>query len=680
MTLSLKLFLTSLLGISALIALFLFKSFSQDYFTHRNAVELAFKEIETAHKQLDYQILNNAFFLYTNQDEVNQKIDALRGLIDALLRNPHIIEDHPKTMASLQVHSEKYKRKIQTIYDFQTVNTVIKNSVSSMLALQQRLLKQEAAMPKDRELFGEVNRISTSILMAKNGMDGHLIASLSPDIESLSRRHLADPHQDEMFRRIISHFGVIEHYFPRYLLHFEQINDPEISRTLKQSNHIFLGESDRELRLITYFSYLLVALFIISIGLITFFLVRSEKESRRDSLTALLNRKAYEERIRHASKKLSLILININKFKHYNDFYGVEAGDRLLAATANRIKTMGFMGQNPTYYRLGADDFGILFEESADFSLSTAAREVLELFGRKPIVIDNEQRTPSITVAASNTVPLLESADMALKSQQQNNPIIYHDGLNLRAIVAENIMRVHELRRALEQERVIPYFQPIIDLSSRNISKHEVLGRIVTEEGEIQSIFPYLYIAKESHLYHNLSRTIITKSIGIIARYPGDFSINLSINDISNEETVDLIIRFLEAHKGIGRRIIFEILESEAIEQYEGIIQFISRVRDYGCRIAIDDFGSGYSNFARILNLAVDIIKIDGSLIRHLDSDEKAVTIVQTIVNFTRSASIETVAEFVHNRDVADIVCELGINGAQGFYFYEPAPLPFTPK
>ena len=152
------------------------------------------------------------------------------------------------------------------------------------------------------------------------------------------------------------------------------------------------------------------------------------------------------------------------------------------------------------------------------------------------------------------------------------------------------------------------------------------------------------------------------------------------IDDIENNETVELITQLLEKHEGIGKRIIFEILESEAIERYEGTLEFIAHVRRYGCRIAIDDFGSGYSNFARILNLAVDIIKIDGSLIRHLDNDSKAVTIVQTIVNFTRAASIETVAEFVHNEAVAQIVRSLGIDAAQGFYFYEPSPLPLSPE
>lgn len=680
MKLSFKLILTVILGLSALSALFLFKSFSNRYFVHRNAIELSFKEIETAHKRLDYQILHNTFFLYTNQDDVNRKIALIDRKIDALLRNPHIADGHPETLGQLRTHAEAFDVKVQAIYDFQTVNTVIKNSTAAILALQNRLFALKAANAAEQELFREISRISGAILLAKNGMDAQLIASLNASITSLSKNRLNDPLKNDLLERSIAHFRVIEEYFPRYVRHLEEINDPQVIRSLHRSNETFLNESDSELRLINYFSYLLVALFIISIGLITFFLIRSEKEARRDPLTRLRNRKAYEEKIRHASRKLSLILININKFKHYNDFYGVQEGDRLLIETARRIKTMGFAGNHVSYYRLGADDFGILFEESPLLSLEEAAKSVLHLFPREPIVIDGEVRTPSITVAASNIAPLLENADMALKSKQQHNPIFYHEGLNLRQVIEENVTKAKELREALEEDRVIPYFQPIVALSSGMAVKHEVLARIVMKDGEVRSIYPYLHVAKESRLYNPLSRIIISKSFAIIASRTGNFSINLSIDDIENNETVELITQLLEKHEGIGKRIIFEILESEAIERYEGTLEFIAHVRRYGCRIAIDDFGSGYSNFARILNLAVDIIKIDGSLIRHLDNDSKAVTIVQTIVNFTRAASIETVAEFVHNEAVAQIVRSLGIDAAQGFYFYEPSPLPLSPE
>jgi diguanylate cyclase (GGDEF)-like protein len=679
MKLAHKLLLTAILGSGALIALFLFKSFTQDYFNERNSLELNFKEIETAHRQLDNQILNNAFFLYTNQDTVNSAIERVYYSINMVLNIPHIQESHPKTYALLLEHRRLFDEKVQTIYDFQTANIVIKNTSAALLVAEQDLFKEtKLATLADLAVMDAIHRTAGSILLAKNALDHELLRSLDTQIQTLSRHRFSSSVNTEKIERMFAHFKTIQEFFPRYIDTLESIQHPAIITTLKKSEKEFLRESDHELRIVSYFSYLLVFLFIISIGIIALFLVQTEREIRIDSLTRLRNRKAYEEDLKQRRGKAALILININKFKHYNDFYGVKEGDRLLVETANRIQTTPFLGQNPSYYRLGADDFGILFELSQDDDLYTVAKTFLDTFPETPILIDNELRTPSISVSASELYPLLETADMALKNKTRSNPTVYHEALNLHQIISDNVTKVKELKEALQENRVIPYYQPIMNYSTHSVTKHEVLARVIMKDGQVRSIFPYLHIAKESNLYPELTRTIVTKSFEVIATHSGDFSINLTIDDIENHETVEMLEELLNRYHSIGKRIIFEILESEAIEKYEGIVSFITKMRTYGCRIAIDDFGSGYSNFARILNLAIDIIKIDGSLIRNLDTDDKAITIVQTIVNFTKSRSIETVAEFVHNEAIAHITEQLGIDGAQGFYYYEPLEHPLV--
>jgi diguanylate cyclase (GGDEF)-like protein len=679
MKLSTKLFLTALLGISALVALFFFKSASKEYYTNRNTIELAFKEIDASQQKLDHAILTNAFFLYTNQDEVIHSIEDVQNHLNPLLNDDHFIQKHQQTHQMLLEYQKAFETKINAIYDFQTTNTVIKNSTAAIPLLQEQLLISTTALNEEQQNgLRKIAHLSGALLVAKNAMDAQLIESFRRDIDSLSSLHFANTAQENTHQRLISHFKVILRAFPLYSEALNQINDRSLDQLLEESKQKFLKESTEELKFVTYFSYFLITLFIASIALITLFLIRSEREGRTDRLTGLQNRKAYEERINHSKVKLNLILINIRKFKHYNDFYGVAEGDKLLIQTAMRIRILPFKGVRATYYRLGADDFGILFDSDSQQSLDTLAVEVLSEFSKIPIVIDGEIRTPSIVVAASGFKPLLETADMALKSTTYANPVIYHEGLNLRQVIHDNVIKVQELKEALNAERIVPYFQPIVDLSTCQATKHEVLARVIMKNGEIRSIFPYLTIAKESNLYPQITKTIISQSFAVIAEHAGDFSINLSIEDIGSNETVEMIEHMLDQYPNIGKRIIFEILESEAIEEYEGIVNFITRMRRYGCRIAIDDFGSGYSNFSRILNLTIDIIKIDGSLIRTLDTDDKAITIVQTIVNFTKSASIQTVAEFVHNKAIAHIVSELGIDAAQGFYFYEPAPHPLV--
>jgi EAL domain-containing protein (putative c-di-GMP-specific phosphodiesterase class I) len=128
-------------------------------------------------------------------------------------------------------------------------------------------------------------------------------------------------------------------------------------------------------------------------------------------------------------------------------------------------------------------------------------------------------------------------------------------------------------------------------------------------------------------------------------------------------------------YPNISSRIIFEILESEGIDDYQHLSNFIKNMKSHGCKIAIDDFGSGYSNFAHILNLDIDILKLDGSLIRNLTNDERTVRIVETIVNFSKQAGIQTIAEFVCDEEVYNSVKQLGIDYSQGYYTGKPQML-----
>jgi len=167
---------------------------------------------------------------------------------------------------------------------------------------------------------------------------------------------------------------------------------------------------------------------------------------------------------------------------------------------------------------------------------------------------------------------------------------------------------------------------------------------------------------------------MIEKSFSFFTNRNDDFSINLSIDDILNEATHRFIFDALERFD-VADRVIFEILESEGIENFETMHRFIASVKLLGCRIAIDDFGTGYSNFVYMLELNVDYIKIDGTLIKNIDTDQSSLIIVEAIVAFTKKLGIETIAEFVHSKEVYDKVVSLGIDYCQGYYLDEPKSL-----
>jgi EAL domain-containing protein (putative c-di-GMP-specific phosphodiesterase class I) len=157
-----------------------------------------------------------------------------------------------------------------------------------------------------------------------------------------------------------------------------------------------------------------------------------------------------------------------------------------------------------------------------------------------------------------------------------------------------------------------------------------------------------------------------------------DYSFNISVDDIQDRDTVMFIKRILENHWKEAPRICFEILESENIEGIPEVPEFIQLVKDYGCSIALDDFGTGYSNFYYVMAMDVDYIKIDASIIKNLDRDENAMAIAETIVSFAKRTGIKTIAEYVHSKEIYDLVVSLGIDYSQGFYLGEPVASSFV--
>ena len=150
-----------------------------------------------------------------------------------------------------------------------------------------------------------------------------------------------------------------------------------------------------------------------------------------------------------------------------------------------------------------------------------------------------------------------------------------------------------------------------------------------------------------------------------------EFSLNLSCEDLLDPELMTFIVNSLE-QGNIAPRVIFEILESEGIENYSAVRQFIDRVKELGCRIAIDDFGTGYSNFEHLLRLNVDIIKIDGTLVKHLDTDPVAYSVARGIQQFAAGLGMQTVAEYVHSSAILEQVQSLNIDFAQGYHVGKP--------
>ncbi|ASC92324.1 EAL domain-containing protein [Sulfurospirillum diekertiae] len=231
---------------------------------------------------------------------------------------------------------------------------------------------------------------------------------------------------------------------------------------------------------------------------------------------------------------------------------------------------------------------------------------------------------------------------------------------------------------ALKENRFTIFFQEIVPLHVKEPSrkKYEVLIRLIDAKGNIISPYHFIDLSKRIHLYDQLTRFVMQEGFRAAAELYCDISINITQEDILTPDTIQLLFDLLKQYPTLKGHITLELVESEGLEDSTEVQTFLQQAKEHGCLLAIDDFGSGYSNFEYLLRLNVDFIKIDGSLIKHLDTDANAYETVKTITHFARNLGILVVAEFIHNKEVLEKVQELGIEFGQGFYLHEPSPKP----
>ncbi len=197
---------------------------------------------------------------------------------------------------------------------------------------------------------------------------------------------------------------------------------------------------------------------------------------------------------------------------------------------------------------------------------------------------------------------------------------------------------------------------------------------MIDDDGKVIPPLEFLSIAKKTQLYSKITQSVIHQACSAFENRSESFSVNLSIDDIENPYTVQEIVKTI-IRTQTANRIVFEILESEGIENYESVIQFATQVRALGAKIAIDDFGTGYSNFEHILRLNIDFIKIDGSLIQGISSNKRHQIIVETIVQFAHKMGAEIIAEFVSDEEIFNVIKKMGIEYSQGYFTGKPAEL-----
>lgn len=393
-----------------------------------------------------------------------------------------------------------------------------------------------------------------------------------------------------------------------------------------------------------------------------------------DTLTGLPNKSQLQEALQHCKGDSALLVLNVNNFSLINSAYGLDFADRLLAAITERLKSVL---DGARIYRLNADEFAVHYEK--DTFLKAVFNKIRESFFLQQIQVDGLSFNISFSYGgAVGHDDLIRKALMALKKAKQGGRgrfYLYADQKDeLEQHQRLEYMQWNALlHRALNEDCLVPYFQGIRDNETGQIRYYECLIRMHIDD-KVYGPYQFLKPAKLSGLLPVITRTVIDKSCRVMASNSCEFSINITEDDLSHHYLEGYLEQKCAQYSIAPERITLEILEGVSANGKKNHIKQLAALKAKGFRLAIDDFGTEYSNFERILELDVDVIKIDAKYIKSIDTDKTSYEITRAIVFFARNAGIPVVAEFVHSEAVQQVVESLGIRFSQGYLFSEPAP------
>jgi len=401
-----------------------------------------------------------------------------------------------------------------------------------------------------------------------------------------------------------------------------------------------------------------------------------------DSVTQLPTRlKLFHDIDEHKENSLfpksTLIYIGIDNFDTLNEFFGVDAGTIILKRVAEWLKKDLPVTQAQLYkidfshYAIFIPRF-IVTDELEEYLRMMTTRISKEEFSFQGSLF-NIELTAGVARGSEN---LTKNAYLALKEAEKikKSYKIYNEKGDHQERFLHNIKINKMIKEAISDQRIEPFFQPIFNIETNQVEKYESLMRIRREDNSYATPGEFLDIAKTSKMYTELSRAMIKKCFEQLEKVHYPITINIGVEDILEPRVAQFILRNLKRHK-FGNYITFEIVESESISNEIKVKNFIKKVKSYGCQIAIDDFGSGFSNFGQLLSLDADYIKIDGSLIKDITKNRDSEIMTRTIISMAKELNMKTVAEFVSSQAIFDKVKSMGVDYAQGYFIDRADPV-----
>lgn len=425
----------------------------------------------------------------------------------------------------------------------------------------------------------------------------------------------------------------------------------------------------------------LVAIFVFLIIFQIYNNYRIEKAAMRDPLTGTYNRQFLRKFLGSIDpSNYSILMVDIDHFKMINDTYGHKIGDQVLQYVTSAISRS--IRPDDILIRYGGEEFLILIKKTGNASIKQIADRIRQEVAKSSFVYEKVKINVTVSIGAVEKLETFKKIGDAIKRADEMLYLAKRSGRNMVIVDIDQShykrqriqVPIDHIRAALDHNRIICHYQPIFDLQSGKIVKYEALIRMIDENGN--TLLPYRFLQGILHtsLYADLTKRVIQIVMDTIEKRGIACSLNLNVSDLMDNTIYNNLLQELEQREKLCRYLTIELLEYEAVDESEIKSRF-EKIQKFGVKIAIDDFGSGFANFSLFQELSVDMLKIDGKIVKEAATSEIAYNIVKNINNFAKDLKIPTVAEFVHDHATFCTIKELGIDYAQGFYLAEPGPL-----
>ncbi|HUO44649.1 MAG TPA: EAL domain-containing protein [Burkholderiales bacterium] len=419
-----------------------------------------------------------------------------------------------------------------------------------------------------------------------------------------------------------------------------------------------------------------------------------ERLARHDPLTDLPNRASLQHDIESAIKNGefgAVLFLDVDHFKYVNDNFGHRAGDQLIIGIGSALRgaVRDFSG---TLYRIGGDEFAIHLPAALRQEASRAAECALEAIRRYHFQPGSGRRISNLSASVgialypfhgANIAVLLSNVDIAMyqaKELGRNRYVLFDQ---VEGGVRSTHRRMHwakKLRDAIDDDRLVLFTQPVVRFADHETVHHEVLVRMRDDDGKIILPGNFVELAESLGIIREIDMLVVRKLIGhLLANNRLDqkvrYFVNLSRVSISDQQWVKDFISMLEESKATPSQLVFEITETAAMSEIDVTLNFIRMLKEMGCRFALDDFGAGFSSFYYLKRFEIDYLKIDGSFIRDLPTDESNQVFVKALNDVAKGMNKQVIAEWVETPEALQLLSAMGIQYGQGYLFRQPEPL-----